>query len=97
MLKVKLFVSGNLSNCFGECREIGASPTVVNWLDQGVRIPFNKIPPKFELVNHKFIEEHNEIRDLLKSGAIARCINKPHCFSSIGVVPKQNNKFSLLG
>ena len=48
MLKEKLFVSETLSNCLGKWREIGASPTVVNWLDQGVRIPFNNIPPKFE-------------------------------------------------
>ena len=103
MSKEIFLVAGNLSNCLSarEWREIGTSPTVVNRFDQSVRIHFTNILPKFEFVNHKFTEKHthfitNGIRDLLKSGAIERCVDKPHHLSLIGVVPKRNNKFCLI-
>ena len=95
------FTAGNLSNQVEDWRNIGAPVQVINWLEEGVKIPFVKFPQGFELLNHKFSVTQAafvsaEIRYLVAYGAVERCIRKPKCSSPLGVVPKQNHKYRLI-
>lgn len=95
------FVAGNLQHKLTEWENIGASTTVLCWLREGVHIPFTSTPNSFILPNHKLSNEHKkfvttEIQNLLRSGAIEHCINRPKCISPLGVVPKHNRQFRLI-
>ena len=81
-------------------RKINASDTVIEWIRDGVPIPFVKRPnktllsnPKFSDIHRKFIKE--EIKRLLEKGALERCNHKPDFVSPINVVPKKNKKYRL--
>lgn len=80
---------------------IEAPPTVLRWIQHGVRLPLVKEPIRFHLANRlltvrqkKFVDQ--EIKLLLASGAISQSIDVPHCVSPVGCVPKKNNDFRLI-
>ncbi len=84
-------------------REIGASETVINWIANGVLLPFSSTgpPPSFEFSNRKLNKEQVrfvdcELKKLVNSGVIKKCVQKPH-ISPINVVPKKGiNKWRLI-
>ena len=74
---------------------------VREWLVDGVRIPFNTVPPPFQFHNRQFTSaEHKfisaEILELLQSDSIVTCKNKPYGVSPISCVPKKGNTFRLV-
>lgn len=86
---------------FTAWREIGASETLLDWVKNGVPIPFNSQPSPFEIKNRLFtLKEtcfiNDEIKRLLNLGYISVSLTKPRCVSNINVVPKKNNKFRLI-
>jgi len=82
-------------------KNINAPQYVIDWVVNGVPIPFSQPVPDFELDNHRlnyiqcaFIDK--EIQRLLLSGYIEPCDSKPKCVSPIGCVPKRNKKYRLI-
>ena len=93
--------SKTLSNCLHAWKDIGAPDTVLEWLQDGVKLPFSAEPAPFELPNRQLSTKHSqfvdgEITKLLLQGVIERVPEKPHCVSPIGVVPKRNGKLRLI-
>ena len=81
--------------------EIGASDVVLEWVKEGVPIPFISEPapqvfanPRFNDAEKTFLEK--ELSSLEARGVIKRVAEKPHCVSPLKVVPKQNGKFRLI-
>jgi ribonuclease HI len=80
-------------------RNIGASPHVVQWLQQGVTIPFQTIPPVFEFKNYvhslkEFTFLCQEIKRLESLGVISCVSTKSKGISPITCVPKKGkNQF----
>ena len=87
---------------FDKWREIGASPTVIDWLQQGVTIPFISEPPSCEIPNRRLtrVQEsflNSEINVLVNDNIIKRCSTKPKVISPLNVVPKKGkNKWRLI-
>ena len=82
-------------------KNIGAPEQVIQWVHQGVTIPFSDIPHSFELAKHTFSAAQvvfisSEIKELRACGAIEWCKHKPKYVSPVGVVPKQNRKLWLI-
>ena len=80
---------------------IGCNEIVLEWIKQGVKIPFTSNPPEFQLNNHKlngiqvsFIRQ--ELQRLLSLGYIIRQDKKPKFISPIGCVPKKDKGFRLI-
>ena len=90
-----------LSN-FDKWNEIGASKTVINWIENGVLLPFTKLPEPSELPNRKFNARQaafldNELKNLVNSGIIKKCYEKPIVVSPLNVVPKKGkNQWRLI-
>ena len=89
----------NLQSCINEWQAIGAPQVVLDWLSDGVQLPFDSVPDSVYLSNQpctrvqkEFID--NEIQDLLHQGIVEQCPpnHKPHVVSPIKVVPKSGDK-----
>ena len=81
--------------------DIGCSPQVLEWIKEGIDIPFHSLPEPFELANHSlsplqtdFVD--GEIDRLVHNGAIEICDYKPSYISPIGCVPKRTGKYRLI-
>ena len=81
---------------------IGASSTVLDWINSGVPLQFkqNRPPLPFYLPNPHFSNKEkdflsSEISRLLKAGFIEHCTTTPHCVSPLKCVPKKNGKIRL--
>ena len=86
--------------CYDEWESIEASPTVIDWIKNGVELPFRNEPLPFEYRNRHFNKKEqsflqSEIARLLEIGVIERDNNLCH-ISPINCVPKRNNKFRLV-
>lgn len=97
------FVGGLPSTKTTAWNQVTTNPLVLNWIFNGVPIPFTSPPPSFEINNRIFSnsEYHfikHELDSLLKSKCIVRCNSeeKPHCVSGISVVPKKAGDFRLI-
>lgn len=95
------FKAGNFRLCYDEWCAIGANSSVLEWIKDGVKIPWSQTPQSFVLPNRQFsIAEElfldKEISALLQSGAITECKERPLCVSPIGCVPKKNKSFRLV-
>ena len=97
------FVGGLPSTKTAAWNQVTTNPLVLDWIVNGVPIPFCFPPPPFQINNrifsnieYDFIKE--EIDSLLKSKSIVRCSfeEKPHCISGISVVPKKSSDFRLI-
>jgi hypothetical protein len=82
-------------------KAIGAPLTVLNWLSDGISIPFSSIPEPFEFNNFIFESKkesfvREEIKRLFKCGYIVECYNKPEHISPIGCVPKKTGGYRLI-
>ena len=95
------FVGNQLKNHFDEWKGIGASNEVLEWISNGISIPFKNIPAQFSFPNRLFKRHEayfirTEIKKLLKAGCISRVDTQPLGVSPISVVPKKNNEFRLI-
>jgi hypothetical protein len=93
--------AGSIREGLSAWRAIGASETVLEWIIIGVIIPFRTEPEIFHFRNRHFTAREalfvdKEISELLKSGAIVHCDNKPCGVSSLNVVPKRGESIDLL-
>ena len=82
-------------------RNIAATQTVLDWIEHSIKIPFKQVPKPAELKNfvrsdaqEKIVDE--ELQELVTSGAIRRCQEKPECILPISCAPKKNGKFRLV-
>ena len=80
---------------------IDAPQTVIDWLKEGISIPFHTFPSSFEKANHHqsstqklFIRA--EIKRLLQLGYIQEVQEKPLYISPIGCVPKKTGGYRLI-
>ena len=94
-------IEKRLKSCIDSWKRINAGETVLNWIEEGVPIPFNDRPghryipnPKFNKVHYEFIQK--EIGRLLSIGAIEICQMKPRFISPLNVVPKKNGSYRLI-
>ena len=74
---------------------------VLDWIANGVPLPFTSKPAAYEFSNHFLTPKERcfvlaEIKKLKHSGAISTVHNRPHCVNAIGCVPKKGNKFRLI-
>ena len=81
--------------------EIGANQQVLDWIENGIRLPFSEYPPSFEICNRRFnSEQYNfisaEIRELVAKGVIRQVNYSPICISPVSCVPKKGNKLRLI-
>jgi len=95
------FAAGGLKSGLHTWRRIGASETVLNWIEHGVTIPFTSEPDTFEYNNRKFSAREalfidKELSELLKTGAVKCADQQPHCVSPLNVVPKKGGKLRLI-
>lgn len=84
-----------------EWRRIGASPMILDWLENGFPIRFKGDQTEFYLANKDMNIEHksfiaSHINELLQQGAIERTTTIPKCVSPIAVVPKKNGKLRMV-
>lgn len=96
-----MFAANSLRDHIYAWNDINASPTIIDWITNGVKIPFTHKPDPFELNNYNLPKKHHafidsEIQSLLESGAIQQCDSKPHCISPINCVPKKGGKLRLV-
>ena len=82
-------------------RRIGASDTVLDWVTNGIKIPFHRVPEPAVLSNPSFSNAEKlficaEIDKLLASGVIERVDEIPRCVSPLKVVSKKNGNFRLI-
>ena len=84
-------------------RRIGASETVIKWIEEGVPLPFknNKPPEDCELPNriksqkeYEFVD--SEIKKLTSQHVLIPVIQKPKCVLPISCVPKKGGKSRLV-
>lgn len=90
----------SLTKCLNQWEEIGANKSVLEWLEFGVKWNFSSEPGCYEFSNrisksaHKFVSD--EVKDLLKKGAISLSKYKPKCVSALTTVNKKGNKLRLV-
>lgn len=93
-----------LRNRLAFWKKIGATPTVLKWIQFGYDVPLIKgtEPPRWHQRNLEGAEEYSHFLDerlpeLLAVGAIQRCEVQPHGVSPLNVVPKATpGKFRLI-
>ena len=90
-----MFRANTLRDNLSYWETICDNKTVLNWIRDGVKLPFSTKPEKFYLKNRKFTALEadfidKEVSRLLKSGCIIQCQNNnPYFVSPINVVPKK--------
>ncbi len=95
------FQANSLQDKLSSWQKISAPLHVIDWISNGVKIPFKENPGNFELQNRtlspiykQFVSD--EFKQLVKSGAIKKQSFAPKCVSPIGVVPKRGGKLRLI-
>jgi hypothetical protein len=94
-------VPNRLGLCIEKWVAIGANESVLQWIQEGVSIPFMQLPEPFELHNRQFHSRQfsfisAEIRELVGKGVLRPVQFKPTCVSPISCVPKQGGKLRLI-
>lgn len=95
------FIAGNIKQCRNKWDTVTTNPVVLDWVSNGVKLPFDSTPPSFEIPNRQFSERYtqfvnSELKSLLAQGAVEKVNVKPWCVSPIGVVPKKGGKLRLI-
>ena len=90
------FRGGNIANHINEWEEITSNKTILNWIRNGIEIPFSSIPlnqtkiknyKKFSQTEKQFISE--ELNKLCKEKCIVPCDTQPDFVSPVSVIPKK--------
>lgn len=81
--------------------DIDANEQVLEWIDNGVKLPLTNIPAPFELHNRSFSSKQYsfidaEIKELVAKGVLCEVSYKPHCVSPVSCVPKKGGKLRLI-
>ena len=95
------FKAGSVQNYVYAWKQITDNSVVIDWLQNGVQIPFQKLPEQFTFPNPPLGKKEccfisSELVKLEASGAIERCDFVPHCVSPIHCVPKKNKEYRLI-
>lgn len=95
------FIAANIRHFYHNWVEIGTNNTVLSWIKEGVTLPFVHEPQPFILQNPELSKREvefidSEIKELLNSGAICACKDRPLCVSPVSCVPKKNKSFRLI-
>ena len=95
------FRGNQLKQNVEEWRKIGASSEVIDWISNGIKIPFQRVPAQFSFPNRVFKRHESyfirsEIKRLLISECIREVDTQPLGISPISVVPKKNGEFRLI-
>lgn len=90
------FQGGSIQQKYKYWTRITTNSTVLNWIENGVTIPFTSTPKPFQIDNPKFSLKEwlfldQEISRLLKSGCIESCSDIPQFVSPIKTVPKKKS------
>lgn len=90
-----------LSKHIDKWKDIGTPTVTLDWLSNGVKLPFREEPEACAFSNHKLTERQRvfvstELTKLCESGCISEVNYKPHCVVPIGCVPKKKNKLRLI-
>lgn len=90
-----------LSNCIKNWEKIGASHIIKQWITEGVTLPLLSDVPNFFNKNKQFtfserIFIHQEIKELIASGAIRQVSKRPKCVSALNCVNKKGKKLRLI-
>ena len=97
-----MFKTKSLYNNIEYWESISDNLTVLKWLKEGIKLPFNYIPDQFYFSNRKFNFTEatfidKEVSRLSKSGCIVKCTeNNPLFVSPINVVPKKKGFILVL-
>jgi hypothetical protein len=76
-----------------------ATDSVVDWVKNGIKLPFHSDIPEGLYFHNKLTSRANsdfithELDDLLKQDVIEEVSQVPTCVSPISAVPKKNGKF----
>ena len=87
---------------FHNWQKITDNPVILDWVQNGIQIPFLSKPEPFELDNPKLDKVSfrflcQEISRLEKRGIVSNWGSvRPHCVSPIKCVPKKGGKFRLI-
>ena len=91
-----MFEAGSLRNNLSYWKQITSNKTVLDWIENGVELPFVHLPDRFEFKNRKFSNQKalfidQEVKSLLRSKCICRVVNYEDVLfiSPINVVPKK--------
>lgn len=94
-----MLLPDRLSSHLDAWKRIGAPAHVLQWIQEGIKIPFlDGIPPgslytnPYRLTDSETRFVRSEIAELLESGAIQQVYTRPHCVSPIKCVPKKSGK-----
>ncbi len=95
------FKAASLSAHKQAWQNINAPDYLLQWITEGVPIPFVTDRPAFHIGNRDFSRRYEqfvseELRTLLQTGVISETKKRPTCVSGIGVVPKQNKQLRLI-
>lgn len=95
------FKASSLRGHRSHWKNISAPNEVIDWIENGVHIPFVNVPDSFCLDNRHFTPVQtnfirDEISELLCSGAIKEVFYPPKCISPISCVPKKGGKYRLI-
>ena len=74
-----------------------AKPPVIDWIQEGYKLPLISIPPTFFQANHKSAIDNSEyvsktIKDLLNNRCIQEVASRPHICSPLSVVSNDMGK-----
>ena len=88
------FVGGNISSKIEYWKQITTNRTILDWVANGVSIPFRNLPQVFKVPNRSFNREEcnfirQEIKELERAGCIYEVKQVPEYLSPINVVPKK--------
>lgn len=91
-----MFTGGNLSRHFDYWKEITTNTVVLDWIENGVQLPFAQQPQPFHFQNSHFSNKEKqfvskEIEELLLTGCIEECHFTPEYISPIRTVPKKDS------
>ena len=82
-------------------KRIGAPDYIIDWINNGVRIPFKDKPNKCFYSNRiqskvqaSFVD--SQIEKLVKEKSLCEVSQKPHCVLALQCVPKKNGKQHLV-
>lgn len=95
------FKAGNIKGRTKYWREIDCNPEILKWIECGVQLPFTSSPHRIFIPNkkHNFKESQfldQEIKSLVKQGAIKPVVKQPYCVSSISCVPKKGGSYRII-
>ena len=95
-------VQGRLRQCLPFWSEVlKAPPPVIDWIQNGYRLPLQYVPTPFEQGNHKSAMDHldfvsESVRELLNNRCVREVQSRPVVCSPLSVVSNHERKYRLV-